>query len=486
MKDTMSDEMEKTMHSSHPRAQAAAAIEEAPVVVAGAGPAGLAAAIALARLGVETMLVERRAELSSLPRATVVSLRSMELIRSWGIEDAVLAGGVDVEWRGWVADTLARVAEGSMWPVGVPTRAEAAVLSPTAPACVPQDHLEPVLLEHLRSLGSARVHLQTEVVGVQERGDGVEVVLRDVASGEPRTVRARYVIAADGAHSAIRRALGIAMRGPEGLGHAVTAVFHAPLWRVIGEHRYGIYSINHPDGAGTYLPAGRGDRWYYGTWVDPQEVDAFTPERFVRRIRAGAGIADLDVAIERTGAFSFAAQLADRFRSGRTFLVGDAAHRVTPRGGTGMNTAIAGGHDLGWKLGWVLRGWAGPELLDTYESERRPIAAHNVARSADPDGSTRETADELHVDLGGRMPHVWVRTDEGRASTLDLLGPGLTLFTGPQPAAWETRTPGGPPVTLRRLDAVSARAIGIRGGGALLVRPDGLPARLWTDEAAAA
>jgi putative polyketide hydroxylase len=475
MKDTMSDEMTKTMHT-----------EETPVVIAGAGPAGLAAAISLARLGIETMLVERRAALSSLPRATAVSLRSMELMRSWGLEDAIRAGGVDVEWRGWRSDTLATVAAGSMWPVGMPTREQAAVLSPTAPACVPQDHLEPVLLEHVRSLGATRVHLHTEVVRVEHRSDGVEVVLRDVPTGALRAVRARYLIAADGAHSRIRTALSIAMRGPDGLGHAVTAIFRAPLWRLVGEHRYGIYSVHHPDGAGTFLPAGRGDRWLYGTWVDPQDVAASTPERFVRRIRAGAGIRDLDVSIERTGAFSFAAQLADCFRAGNVFLAGDAAHRVTPRGGTGMNTAIRGGHDLGWKLGWVLRGWAGPDLLDTYEAERRPIAAHNVARSADPDGSVRETADELHVDLGGRMPHVWVRCDEGRVSTLDLLGPGLTVFTGPDSSPWHASAAGGPPVTVRGLDAISARSIGIRGRDALLVRPDGTPARLWTQEATAA
>ncbi|KAF0963440.1 3-(3-hydroxy-phenyl)propionate/3-hydroxycinnamic acid hydroxylase [Rhodococcus sp. T7] len=139
-----------------------------------------------------------------------------------------------------------------------------------------------------------------------------------------------------------------------------------------------------------------------------QSVASLTKEQATRLIRLGSGLTDLEPRIERIGTFTFAAQLADRWRDGAVFLTGDAAHQITPRGRTGMNTAIQSAHDLGWKLAWVLRGWTGPQLLDTYETERRPVAAHNVARSADPHGGTRLAAQELPADLGGRIPHVWL------------------------------------------------------------------------------
>ena len=152
-----------------------------------------------------------------------------------------------------------------------------------------------------------------------------------------------------------------------------------------------------------------------------------------------------------------------------------------------MNTALQSGFDLGWKLGWVVRGWAEPDLLDTYESERRVVAEHNILRSTDPNGSRRPVVDELSVDLGGRVADTWLPAESGRVSTLDLVGPGWTLFTGPDRDAWDAAgSSSGAPVVVRELDAVTARTVGVRGNGALLVRPDGVPVAVWTSSTGAA
>jgi hypothetical protein len=172
--------------------------------------------------------------------------------------------------------------------------------------------------------------------------------------------------------------------------------------------------------------------------------------------------------------FSFTAAIADHFRSGDAFLIGDAAHRVTPRGGTGMNSAIADGFNLGWKLSWVLKGWAPDSLLDSYEAERRPIAEHNLARSLDPMGSRRSMQDEVRFDLGGRLPHVWIDTAAGRLSSLDLLGLGLSHLSVGQPSAQLDDHSNVPPVTQHVLDQRTAAALGADRPGGILLRPDGM------------
>jgi putative polyketide hydroxylase len=385
----------------------------------------------------------------------------------------------------WECPTLARASDGRAHAVGYPSREQAAVVSPSAPAVVPQDWLEGVLRRRLAfSHQAARVEFGTELVDVVNRADGVRATLRN-ERGDVRLVSARYLVAADGAHSSVRKQLGVTMAGQGAEFRGAQVVFHAPLWQLLGDHRYGLY-VTTSEPPGVYLPAGRGDRWVYGlsaaTTAPPADL---SDEQAAALIRRGAGVSDLPARIERIGAFSAVGQLADRFRVDSTFLVGDAAHRVTPRGGTGMNAALQSGHDLGWKLAWTLRGWAGDELLDSYETERRLAVEHNVLRSTDPNGSRRGLEHELPVDLGGRLAHAWLPS--GR-STLDLIGLGWTLLTGPSGAAWTAATAAprpGPPLIVRQLDAMTARVLGIRGDGALLARPDGVPAAVWPTSAKA-
>src|SRR5262245_21864114 len=351
------------------------------VLVVGAGPAGLVTAITLGRLGIRTVVVERRSTPSGLPRATGVSLRSVEIIRSWGLEQRLRAGEIDVGTTSWMGGPPAS-GPGATGSLGFPTPEEARRLSPTTAVAAPQDHLEPVLLDHLRTLPAVEVRFGTELVSLDQEEGGVRAVLR--AEAGLTTERFRFVVGADGAHSAVRASVGIPMEGPDDLGAYYTVTFHAPLAERLPRPWHALYMVAHPDAGGILLPTDNVDRWVFAQPYDPatQRPLEYPTERLTGLVRGVSGVADLPVEIERVGVFTFAAQVAARYRAGDVFLVGDAADRTTPRGATGMNTAIQDGYGLAWRLAWVLRGWADECLLETYERERRPVGVRNTMRSA--------------------------------------------------------------------------------------------------------
>ena len=454
-------------------------------MVAGAGPGGLVAAITLARYGIDVLLIDKRRAPSGLSRALVVSTRGMELMRRFGLEEAVRSGAADVKICAWMTPDLAS-GEGTEIPLGYPSDAEAAMASPTRPAWVAQDHHEPIMLEHLRGLSMASIRLGCQVLNVTQSDSGVRAIVADAGTGTVGSISASYLIAADGAHSTVRERLGISMIGPDDLADFERVEFTAPLWRLAGEHRYGLYVITRPGSAGVLAPRGPGDRWFLAreTPVGSCGLASLSGSALSGLIQRAAGTRQLRPQIEGVSTWTFAAQVAERYTAGRCFLVGDAAHRATPRGGTGMNTALQDSFDLGWKLAWVLRGWAGPELLATYERERRPAAAHTVQRSSEATGARRETAEALPWDLGGRLPHHWLTAGERQLSTVDLIGDGLTLLAGPSDPRWKrfaAAMPPSPPIDVHELDAGTAAALDLPPAGALLARPDGRELRRWTD-----
>jgi 2,4-dichlorophenol 6-monooxygenase len=368
---------------------------DVPVLIVGGGGCGLSASIFLSELGVESLLVERHDGTSHLPKAHYLNQRTMEIFRQYRIAESVYAAGAGLERFGKVRWSTSLGGDGpldgrtfyTMDGFGGGSLFELyAKDSPCPSSNVPQIRLEPILRRHAEHRAPGMVRFGHELVGLAEDADGVTATVRARESGDSYQVRARYVLGADGGKT-VGEMIGVTMHGPSGLLDMVSCHFNADL----SEHADGSCLITwflNPDGAGSWgsgalVPMGptwgrHSEEWNFIFTFGPDDPERFDDEAIVPRLKGLLKLPDLDVHVLRVSHWILEGVLADRYRVGRVFLGGDAAHRHPPTTGLGLNTAIQDSHNLAWKLAAVIKGEADPSLLDSYESERQAIGARNV------------------------------------------------------------------------------------------------------------
>ncbi|MFJ6573681.1 FAD-dependent monooxygenase [Streptomyces sp. NPDC091292] len=358
------------------------------VVIVGGGPVGMMLAIELGRRDVDVLVVERRESRLRHPRAVGVHPRTMEIFRQLGMADEVRqAGGLPLdEWHTVGFMTRLTTPEiGRIDLVGGPDGVAAALeISPELTAWCAQDILEPLLRERAAKLPSVRVAYGLRATGVRQNADGVTVTTAHERTGEETQFSARYLVGADGGRSTVRKSVGIDAPRSRTLSHQMNVCFEADLRPYMGDRKHILWWIVNPETQGTFLTYDGDMTWVYSWNYDPERENPgdYSPERCVEVIRSAIGTDD-DVDISLVGLFPWTidSALADRFQEGRVLLVGDAAHRLPPTGGFGMNSGIQDAQNLAWKLDAVLRGQAGPGLLATYAEERRAVAAGNIEQA---------------------------------------------------------------------------------------------------------
>lgn len=524
----------------------ATASPEVPVLVVGGGPVGLSTSLLCSYHGIRSLLVEQHAGTSIYPKARIINARTMEIFRQVGIEHAIRAAEIPHARDAVVARSLAGE-EIARWPGETMVPESVRDWSPSWGCTSTQEDFEPILVAQARHREPAQIRFNTELLSFEQRPDHVVARLLDRPSGQEWDVRSRYLVGADGAHSRVRKALGIRMLGQPVLANRINIMFRADLARWVGDREISACFIINPQitpqAPGLLIYNGR-DRWRFQVYYYPERGERpedYTAERCMQLVRTAVGVPGLALELDGIVAWSDAALVAERFGDHRAFLVGDAEHLMTPAGGFGMNVGIQDAHNLVWKLAAVLHGWAASPLLASYEAERAPIVreiteqmgmvitARRATSPGAPSGPPRELFGQHgrvfgatyassaivpdgtapvpvanpvtdyvpNARPGSRAPHVWLDRAGERTSTLDLFDPGFVVLAGPRGGAWcreaeavarklsvpLTTYAVGLSSSLTDPEGVWMHRYGVEPDGAVLVRPDGYVA--WRSAAGA-
>src|SRR3954468_10777313 len=499
--------------------------DEVPVLIVGGSLVGLTTAMLLGHHGVSSLSVERHAGTAIHPRAGHFQLRTMEVLRQIGLEERVRAKSLEMYSATGGIIAVESLAGRQLATYVKELNEGVEGLSPTVRVFINQDVLEPLLRERALELG-ATVRTRTEAVALVQDDDGVTVTLRELDSGDEREVRARYVVAADGNRSGVRRRLGIGMRGYGRLSRSITIYFRADCGELLRDRSPGVIYVHNPQLRGFFRldrTAGKGFLVINTVGADVTQDSAvdvqagLTEERALRFLRTAIGT-DMPMELVDIANWQAEASWAPRLREGRVFLAGDAAHVVPPNGGFGGNTGVQDAHNLAWKLAAVIKGDAGAGLLDSYEAERLPLCvltvqqaytryATRVVPERGTEGVEPAIADiEIEIGLVMRSGAILVDDDDdgvlhldpsalnGRPgtrapplvlgdgrSTLDLFGSRFVVLRPDGDGVDDWAPPG---VQSHLIDAEPfAEMYGLSASGAALVRPDGVIA--WRSRSAA-
>ncbi|WP_431874830.1 FAD-dependent oxidoreductase [Amycolatopsis sacchari] len=361
------------------------------VLVVGSGPAGGSAALLLATYGVRTLLVSKYGWVANTPRAHITNQRTLEVLRDLGVEQEALAAGTPQELMGDTVLCTALAGEEigriRTWGTGPASLSEYATASPCGMIDLPQTYLEPILVSNAAARG-AKVRFDTEFLSLEQDSEGVTARLFDRVRGDEYTVRARYLIGADGGRSLVAEQAGLPFAGQSGKAGSMNIVFKADLSQYVAHRPSVLYWVMRPGAhlGGIGMGLVRMVRpwhewlltWGYDISQPPPEVDDAEATRIVHDL---IGDPSIPVEITSTSLWTVNHSYATEYSAGRVFCAGDAVHRHPPSNGLGSNTSVQDAYNLAWKLAMVLRGEAGPGLLDTYSAERAPVGKQVVDRA---------------------------------------------------------------------------------------------------------